>query len=422
MNHLENFKKNLEETTSSTDELIEKFISVRAKSIQICENLETEDFVIQPCPEVSPPKWHLAHTTWFFEELILVQFSDQFSRFDESFQVLFNSYYKSAGKHWIQGNRGDLSRPTVKNIFKYREYIDSQMVSFLRTTKMSSEVNFLLTIGLHHEQQHQELLLMDIKYILGSNPMMPAYSQDEPPASVDIPRSWKEYKEGIYEVGHRSSEFAYDNEGPKHKVYLYPFSIRENTVSNGEYLDFMNSGGYSNPQYWLSEGWDWLNRDKIGNPLYWKKVDGEWFEFTLYGLRPLDLNAPVTHINYFEADAFAHWTNHRLPTEHELEIFLKDSNSTFDKEVNYLQPTRADLSVGQVWCWSKSHYSPYPGFRTFKGMLGEYNGKFMCNQFVLKGGCIATDEEHYRHTYRNFYQPHQRWMFSGIRIAKDLNE
>lgn len=418
MNHLENFKRSLEKTTAHREKLIEKFLCIRNKSVEICEVLETEDYVVQPCQEVSPPKWHLAHTTWFFEELILVQFSMQFKRYNEGFRVLFNSYYKSAGQHWLQGNRGHLSRPTVKEILSYREIINSQIVDFLRFSVPNPEVDFLMEVGLHHEQQHQELLYMDIKFILGANPTHPKLSDDPYTPALFAKTSWKDIKEEVYEVGHDGQEFAFDNEGPRHKTYIYPCSIRENLVSNGEYLKFMEDKGYSSPKLWLSEGWDWINTHSVTHPLYWKNIDGIWYEFTLHGLVPLDLNSPVTHISYFEADAFANWTDHRLPTEFELEIFLRDSK-THKRDSNQLHPNDTLATDYQVWNWSKSHYSPYPGYKTFKGMLGEYNGKFMCNQFVLKGGCVATPRGHYRHSYRNFYQPHQRWMFSGIRIARD---
>ena len=420
MNHLEKYQIFLERTAQSRDHLIERFISVRQWSNQICEPLESEDFVVQPCPEVSPPKWHLGHTTWFFEEMILSKFDSEYSRFDESLRVLFNSYYKSAGKHWLQNDRGHLSRPTVQNVFKYREYIDEKMVSFLRSSEPSHEVDFLLELGLHHEQQHQELLMMDIKYILATNPSFPIYNKESLPKAEKMIESWDTFDEGVYEVGHSGVDFAFDNEGPCHKTYIYPFSIRKNSVSNGEYLEFISRGGYSQPTLWLSEGWDWKNSESIKNPLYWVKKGEDWFEYTLHGLKPLDLDAPVTHISYFEADAFANWTGHRLPTEFELETYIKSSDSNYDSDHTLNHPTSSSDKTGQVWFWTRSHYSPYPGFRTFDGTLGEYNGKFMCNQFVLKGGCVATPKSHYRHSYRNFFQPRQRWMFSGIRLAKDV--
>jgi ergothioneine biosynthesis protein EgtB len=419
MNNLEKYKESLEGAATSRDHLVERFISVRKHSTSICENLENEDLVVQPSQEVSPPKWHLGHTTWFFEEMILVQFSNNFTRFDENYRAMFNSYYKAAGKHWVQGDRGHLSRPTVNEVLVYRNYIDEKVVEFLRTSELHSEVRFLIEVGLHHEQQHQELLLMDIKYILGSNPITPTYTKSPLPESKEVSHSWKEYQEGIYEVGNDNLGFAFDNEGPRHRSYLYPFAIRRNVVSNGEYLKFIKDGGYSSPKWWLSEGWDWVNNTSISNPLYWQQINNEWFEFSLHGLNPLDLNAPVTHISYFEADAFANWTDLRLPIEQEIEVFLNEENRE-QKDEELFHPTQTGASVGQVWCWTKSHYSSYPGFKTFKGMLGEYNGKFMCNQFVLRGGCVATPWAHYRNSYRNFYQPHQRWMFSGIRLVKDI--
>lgn len=418
MNHLEIFKTSMEWTSAQREKLIEKFICVRNQSVNICAALEPEDYVVQPCDDVSPPKWHLAHTTWLFEELVLFQHAAQYERYNDAYRVLFNSYYKSVGHHWLQANRGHLSRPTVKEILLYCETINAQIIDYLTKSEPDSEVDFLMEVGLHHEQQHQELLYMDIKFILGANPVYPAFSEYDYRPAKFAETSWKHIKEGVYEVGHKGQEFAFDNEGPRHKTYIYPCSIRENLVSNGEYLQFIEENGYSSATLWLSEGWDWVNANSIEHPLYWKKIDGNWYEYTLHGLVQLDLNSPVTHISYFEANAFANWTDQRLPTEFELELFLRESRF-HKRESNLLHPNDTLAPDYQVWNWSKSHYSPYPQYKTFKGMLGEYNEKFMCNQFVLKGGCVATPDGHYRHTYRNFYQPHQRWMFSGIRIARD---
>ena len=349
MNHLENYKNYLTKSSLSRDDLIEKFISTRNDSLNICSNLQNEDFVVQPCPEVSPPKWHLAHTTWFFEELILVQNFRDYSRFNENYRPLFNSYYKSAGNHWIQSHRGQLSRPTVEEVMAYRAYVDKNIINFLRSSDSSSEVNFFLEVGLHHERQHQELLLMDIKYILATNPSFPAYISDPYKKSDITPNSWKKFEENIYEVGHKGQSFAYDNEGPRHKTYIYPFEIRESTISNGEYLQFMQDGGYSNAKYWLSEGWEWVNNQNVKCPLYWQEKDGQWFEYTLYGFNKIDMNAPVTHINYYEADAFANWTDHRLPTEFELEIFLNESENHIDNN-NSFHPNETNNHIRQVWC------------------------------------------------------------------------
>ncbi|NQY34744.1 MAG: ergothioneine biosynthesis protein EgtB [Alteromonadaceae bacterium] len=411
------------QTSKNREELISWYKSVRNYTTEICRRLETEDHVIQPTAEVSPPKWHLGHTTWFFEELVLVRFITGFVRFNANFNVLFNSYYKSAGKHWLQGERGHLSRPRVSEVLAYRSYVDEKLVELLNNDNVHSELYSLLEIGLHHEQQHQELLFMDIKVILGANPLQPAYLETLISKAPAVVEKWKHFDVGVYEVGHSEIDFAYDNEIPKHCTYIHPFAMCENTVTNGEYLKFINDQGYSTPKLWLSLGWDWLNDNNIQQPLYWQQEDDSWYEFTLHGRQLLDLNVPVSHISYFEADAFASWKGCRLPTEQELEIYLRDfTHDDFSKnnEASVLHPNFAGANTGQVWCWTRSHYSPYPGFVPYEGTLEEYNGKFMCNQFVLKGGCIATPEGHYRHTYRNFYQPQQRWMFSGIRLTKDI--
>ncbi|RAP33451.1 ergothioneine biosynthesis protein EgtB [Candidatus Marinamargulisbacteria bacterium SCGC AAA071-K20] len=392
-----------ETTLISREELIKQYLEVRQHTETLCKPLEIEDFAVQPSSEVSPPKWHLAHTTWFFEEMILVKYEPSYTRFNAQYSELFNSYYKAAGKHWLQSDRGYLSRPTISEIFKYRDHVDNRLLSFLNNSNELSQIHILVETGLHHEKQHQELLLMDIKYILGANPLLPSYELEAHSKNKKEKETWIPFKEGIYEVGHTGNSFSYDNEGPRHKTYIHSFSICENTVTNKAYLNFIESGGYTKPELWLSQGWDWLNNNDISKPLYWTKEGHRWVEYTLSGLQDLDLNQAVTHISYFEADAYANWTGQRLPTEEETEIFL-ESNSEKNK-------------AGEVWTWTKSHYSAYPGFKKFEGLL--YNGNFMCNQFVLKGGCSVSPKGHYRHTYRNFYQAHQRWMFSGIRLAKD---
>jgi ergothioneine biosynthesis protein EgtB len=384
------------------EKLVERFTKVRRKSMDLCAPLETEDYVVQPISDVSPPKWHLGHTTWFFEELILKKFVNGYMRYDESFPLLFNSYYKSAGEHWLQSERGNLSRPTVRQVTEYRHHVDGVMTELLKMGDFSTELLHLLEVGLNHEEQHQELLLMDIKYILGCNPAKPAYGDVEEFDQNSAGDKWHEYSESLCEIGHSGESFAYDNEMPRHKHYQEAFAIRESLVTNAEFLNFIEDGGYENPKYWLSLGWDWLNKEKVSHPLYWRNDREQWLEYKLNGEGPLDLNAPVRHVSYFEADAFANWAGLRLPTEHELELHFEAQGS--DRE--------------HLWSWSKSHYSAYPGFERFSGKLEEYNGKFMCNQFVLKGGCLATSENHHRHTYRNFFAPEKRWMFSGIRLAK----
>ncbi|QFU23059.1 ergothioneine biosynthesis protein EgtB [Shewanella eurypsychrophilus] len=409
-------------TSDSCDreELILRFSETRKTTADICAHLEIEDLCIQPSAEVSPPKWHLGHTTWFFEELILQQYCNDYNRFDKQFSLLFNSYYKSAGLHWTQKDRGNLSRPTVSKIYQYRQIVDDAIVSLLENG-IASEVAAILEIGIQHEQQHQELLYMDIKYILHCNPNPPAYSPLPLESAIEITESWRKLDEQLVNIGHSDNGYAFDNESPQHKAYLASFSISENTVTNGEYLSFIEAGAYQQAKYWLSMGWDWINKNQISSPLYWQNIDGVWYEYTLHGLAPLEKNAPVVHISYFEANAFANWRGCRLPTEQEFEHYLHSTDSTVSSHSDALHPIRASDATNQVWCWTQSHYSAYPGYRPFKGKLEEYNGKFMCNQFVLRGGCVTTPHGHYRHSYRNFYQPHQQWMFSGIRLAKDLS-
>jgi ergothioneine biosynthesis protein EgtB len=409
------------QSLDNKQQLLQQFHLVRRKSIEICYPLETEDYAVQPIPDVSPPKWHLGHTTWFFEEMILVRLHYGHHRFHDQYRGLFNSYYKTLGTHTIQAYRGNLSRPTVDQVIEYRQYVDSHFVKFLNAFELTDEVKFLIETGLNHEQQHQELLLMDIKYILACNEIEIQYAQKALPPVANPQRSWLPFNEGLYEIGYSKKDFAYDNEKPAHKHYLYPFSICQSLVTNGDFLTFIQENGYTKPEYWLSQAWDWVSTEQIRQPLYWLCRDGDWYEYTLYGLIPLDLNRPLVHISYFEADAYARWKKLRLPTEQELEVFLNQAPlAIYPDKALLLHPNNAEQLWGQVWCWSSSQYIPYPRFKSFDGVLSEYNGKFMCNQFVLKGGCVATPYQHYRHSYRNFYQPHQRWMFSGIRLAKDI--
>jgi ergothioneine biosynthesis protein EgtB len=405
--------------------LLNRFLETRERTVVICASLETEDLVVQPISAVSPPKWHLGHPSWFFEELLLVPYRLGYRRFDERFPSIFNSYYKSLGTHWLQGERGILSRPTVAQILKYRTFVDDHFQAFLNSVDLNSQIQLLIELGIHHEQQHQELLLMDIKYILGVNLLETRYSvQSLPRAPAVVPDQWVEFREGIYQIGYGENEFSFDNENPRHKIYLESFRMAQSLVTNGDYLEFLKAGGYVRPELWLSMGWDWVQAEGIKKPLYWSQNDGAWFEYTLHGLHSLDLNGPLVHISYFEADAFARWKKLRLPTEAEFEVFLEAQPISQDpseqSELARYHPTDANAARGQVWCWTQSQYTAYPGYRSFHGAIQEYNGKFMCNQFVLRGSCVATPLGHYRDSYRNFYLPEQRWMFSGIRLAKDL--
>lgn len=403
------------------ENLIKRYQLIRQKTLEICSHIENEDFVVQPTAEVSPPKWHLGHTSWFFEELILAKYQNNYTRFNNNYSTLFNSYYKALGSHTVQTNRGNLSRPTVSEIVQYRTNIDEQLINFISRNNLTSEILFLIETGLHHEQQHQELLYMDIKYILGSNELETRYSPVILKNALQATLGWTDFTEGVYEIGYDGQDFSYDNERPRHKSYLYPFSMSQSLVTNGEFLEFIEDNGYSKSKYWLSQGWDWVNQQQIQHPLYWTMVGENWHEYTLHGLIPLDLSKPLVHISYFEADAFANWKKLRLPTEQEFEVFLAASEiAETNEDEKIYHPNSAQQVAGQVWCWTRSQYSPYPRFKAFDGLLNEYNGKFMCNQFVLKGGCIVTPDNHYRHSYRNFYLPQQRWMFSGIRLTKDI--
>lgn len=399
--------------------LAELYQRIRQETLEICKPLEAEDYGVQPIAFVSPPKWHLAHTTWFFEELVLKKALRHFKYFNSQFGLLFNSYYKSLGEHWLQKDRGSLSRPTLKEIQEYRSAIDQQLQKLLAEEKLDATLRSHILVGLHHEQQHQELLYMDIKYILGLNQTEAIYERAIIPKGQPEAPHWIFFAEGLCAIGHEGDSFSFDNELPPHKVYLYPFAMSDVLVSNGDYLAFINSGAYNDAQYWLSLGWEWLKQEQISEPLYWKRIGQSWFEYTLNGLEELDLNAPVTHISYFEADAYARWKKARLPSEFEYEVFLR-SKKKQPKGLRVLHPRSLSQARAQVWCWTKSAYAPYPRFKPFAQALSEYNGKFMCNQMVLRGASVVTPEGHYRDSYRNFFLPEQRWMFSGIRLAKDL--
>ena len=401
--------------------LLERFQLIRKNTLECCKPLEIEDYCVQPATFVSPPKWHLAHTTWFFEQMILQRFIPNYKVFNEGYSKLFNSYYKQVGEHWLQADRGNLSRPTVKNIFSYRRYVDEVVLTITPNALNNdelTELESLLEVGINHEEQHQELLLMDIKYILAINPERPTYLEKALPRARQSAHDWLRYEGGIYEIGTSFTDvFCFDNETPSHKSFLNDFRIRNSYVTNGEYLEFIESGAYRSHKYWLSLGWEWINNENISCPLYWEKVEDDWYEFTLYGSKLLDENLPLSHISYFEADAFAKWKGCRLPTEFEYEIFL--NNVVKAPHEAGVHPLRVEASEDVLWAWTSSQYSAYPGFSPLDGAVAEYNGKFMCNQFVLKGGCVATPKGHNRNTYRNFYLPEHRWMFSGIRLARD---
>ena len=385
---------------SNQTSLLQQFQKVRKHSETICAPLSIEDYVVQPMVDVSPPKWHLGHTTWFFETFILVPHHQGYQEFDPQYNFVFNSYYETVGARVIRTDRGNLSRPSVSDVYAYRKYVDERMASFLEKEEINGEVADLLILGLNHEQQHQELLLTDIKYILGHNPLFPRFEFSFPLTSSKVEKTKKSIPGGIYEIGFEGSGFCFDNECGRHKVYLDDFQIHSSLVSNWEYLEFIKDGGYKDFRHWHAEGWDWVKSRDANAPLYWHSVDGEWMNYTFDGLKPVDPTEPVCHVNFFEASAFAAWKGMRLPTEAEWEV------------------AAAQLHWGKRWEWTGSAYLPYPKYKRAAGAIGEYNGKFMVNQMVLRGGSVATPEGHSRKTYRNFFHAPHQWQFTGIRLAE----
>lgn len=378
----------------------EKYRSIRKQTVDFCSHLQPEDYAIQVVKFASPPKWHLAHTTWFFETFILVPNVNNYQVFNPNFNFLFNSYYNNVGDRILQNNRGNMSRPSTEEIYAYRNYVDEKMQNFLITANDKKTLD-MVTLGLNHEQQHQELLVTDVKYMLGHNPLFPILQKDYN-LTNDTNRENDSFKitEGVYEIGYQGIDFCYDNELGIHKVYVPNFEINKNLVTNGEYLEFMEAGGYSDFNLWLDDGWSWINNNQIGAPMYWHKKDGEWFYYTLSGLEKVNKNALLCHINYYEASAFAEWKRMRLPTEFEWEVASKE------------------FQWGKRWEWTNSAYLAYPDFKKENGAVGEYNGKFMSNRMVLRGASVATSKNHSRNTYRNFFTPSERWQFTGIRLAK----
>ena len=384
--------------------LTEHYLRVRAHSEAICRGLETEDYVVQPIVDVSPPKWHLGHTTWFWETFVLMPNLPDYQIFHDDFSYVFNSYYETVGKRVLRTDRGNLSRPTVAGVYAYRAHVDEHMSRFLNTSDLSPDLHALLTLGLHHEQQHQELFITDIKYILGHNPLLPAIDMPVVEHQPQLTSSPVAIREGIYTIGYQGNSFCFDNELGPHKVYLNATILAGNLTTNGEYLAFIEAGGYQNFRYWLSDGWAWVQANSIQAPLYWHRIDGIWWNYTFDGLKPVNLKAPVCHVSQYEADAFARWRGQRLPTEFEWEVAAMNAGSD-------------GLNLGTRWEWTNSAYVPYPGFITAEGAVGEYNGKFMSGQVVLRGASVATPDGHSRLTYRNFFQPDKRWQYTGIRLA-----
>jgi len=380
--------------------LLEKYKEIRKRTEDICAPLQTEDYVVQPVADVSPPKWHIGHTTWFFETFLLKEHLKGYKEYNPDYNYVFNSYYETVGARVIRTDRGNLSRPTVKDVYGYRQYVDEAMTTLL-SNNASDKLKDIILLGFSHEEQHQELLCTDIKYILGHNPLFPDYSQDadvsEKKASTN---DFVLVKSGLYQIGHAGEGFCFDNELSRHTVYLQDYKIASGLVSNGEYLEFVMAGGYKYFKYWHAEGWDWVKTNNIRSPMYWHSIDRNWFHYNLQGLQPVEEDEILNHISFYEASAYAAWKGMRLPTEFEWEA----AGQRFD--------------WGQRWEWTESAYLPYPGFKKAPGAIGEYNGKFMVNQKVLRGASQVTSPNHSRITYRNFFHPHLRWQYTGIRLAQ----
>jgi ergothioneine biosynthesis protein EgtB len=409
-------------TTAAT--LAQRYAAVRSLTEDLCRTLTPEDMAIQAMADVSPAKWHLAHTSWFFENFLLQPQAAGYRAFHPGYGFLFNSYYNTVGSMHPRPVRGLLSRPTVAEVLQYRRHVDEHMLRLLETRGSDAELAALVTLGLNHEQQHQELLLTDIKYLFGLNPLKPVWRElPQPPSPAAAPLKYLARPEGLMSIGHSGASFAFDNETPRHQVLLRPYKLALRPVSNGEFREFVRAGGYTTPELWLADGWNTLQREGWNRPLYWN--EDMTAEFTLGGTRNLDVNAPVCHVSGYEADAYARWAGARLPTEAEWEGVARElpvTGNLMDHDL-YQPAATADPSLtqmfGDVWEWTSSGYAPYPGFKPLAGSLGEYNGKFMANQWVLRGGSCVTPPEHVRATYRNFFYLHQRWQFTGLRLAQD---
>lgn len=403
--------------------LSERYLSVRAQTLQLTQPLTAEDMVVQPIVDVSPPKWHLAHTTWFFETFLLKPHQSGYQPFHPQFEYLFNSYYESVGQRVLRHQRGFLTRPTTDDVLAYRQFVDEHMLELIE--HQGDALHFWINLGLHHEQQHQELLMTDIKYILGTQPLKPAYSDYTFQNNQIKPTQWMSIPSGHYFIGYNGDGFCFDNETAQHRVYLDTFSIADKLVSVQDYLAFIDDDGYQRPELWLSDGWDWVQNQSIQAPLYWENIDHDWYCYKLSGFNKVNLNEPVTHVSFYEADAYARWAGKRLTTEFEWEAACKilgtdGQNSAQFLENEILHPVYSNDNNGlrgSAWEWTNSAYLPYPGYQQSKGALGEYNGKFMINQMVLRGGSCATPASHFRPTYRNFFQADKQWQFTGIRLA-----
>ncbi len=410
------------------DAAVERYRRVRQTSEQICRPLAIEDYVVQTMDDVSPPKWNLAHTTWFFETFLLKAFRPEYREYHPRFNYLFNSYYEAVGERHPRPRRGLLSRPTVEDVYGYRAHVDAAMGELLERADEETwaRIEPLVALGLHHEQQHQELMITDLKHILAANPLRPAYRERTDSSAAASELQWFDYAGGLLEIGFDGAGFSFDNERPRHKTYLEDFRLASRLVTNDEFLEFMEAGGYRQPKHWLSEGWATVLAQGWDRPLYWEQDGGRWWNMTLSGFRPVAGNEPVCHVSYFEADAYARWRGKRLPTESEWETAATElpvEGNLLDQGAFHplTAPPAGDAPrqiYGDVWEWTQSQYSAYPGFQPEEGAIGEYNGKFMCNQFVLRGASCATPADHIRPTYRNFFPPNARWQFTGIRLAE----
>jgi len=412
--------------TRPAEVLAARYSRIRRVSLEICEPLQTEDFVVQSMPDASPTKWHLAHTSWFFEQFLLKPLLAGYRAFHPDFEYLFNSYYQSVGRMHARPQRGLLTRPTVDEVLRYREHVDEHMQKLLRARPDDEKLLAVGTLGVNHEQQHQELMLTDIKHLFSLNPLLPAYrpGADEPNDAA-APMHFIPFDGGIREIGASGKHFCFDNELPRHRTLVEPYALADRLVTNGEYLEFIRDGGYRRPEFWLSDGWSTVVREGWTRPIYWSEsLDSE---FTLHGLQPLRIAAPVCHVSFYEVDAFARWAGARLPSEAEWEL-AAESLPVIGNLLNSgaLHPIAAGVQAGMkqmfgdVWEWTASPYSAYPGYQPPPGALGEYNGKFMCNQLVLRGGSCATPADHVRASYRNFFYADARWQFMGVRLARNL--